>query len=282
MRRYTFSGGTAVVTGAASGIGEGLAHALAARGSNLVLLDKDADRLERVVKEVRARHAAPEVTSYVVDLADAVATQRIAEQVRDEHRAMTLLVNNAGVALAGRFDEVTLDEFEWVVDINFHAAVRLTHVLLPVLKANRGSHLVNVSSLFGIVAPAGQTAYAASKFALRGFTEALRTELAENGVGVTSVHPGGIRTRISDSARIGSGVDAAEAEAGREQWRKLLTMDPAKAAEVIVDGVARRRGRVLISGNAKLLDVLARLSPAGYGRALAAITKLLAGKGTQR
>jgi short-subunit dehydrogenase len=274
MRKYSFAGGTAVLTGAASGIGEALAHALAARGSDLVLLDKDADRLTDVGKAVRAAHPTVEVATHVVDLADAAATQGIAERITAEHERITLLVNNAGVALAGRFDEVTLDEFEWVVDINFRAAVRLTHVLLPALKASRGSHIVNVSSLFGLVAPPGQAAYAASKFALRGFTESLRQELAENGVGVTSVHPGGIRTRIAESARVGSGVSVAEHEADRERWRALLSMDPAKAAAIIVDGIERRRGRVLISWNAYLPDVLARLFPVRYGAVLRILTNL--------
>ena len=108
------------------------------------------------------------------------------------HPRIRLLVNNAGVALGGRFDQVTLEEFSWVVDINFRAVVQLTHALLPALKAEPGAHLVNVSSLFGLIAPAGQAAYSASKFAVRGFTEALRHELVEDGIGVTSVHPGGI------------------------------------------------------------------------------------------
>jgi len=280
MRKYSFAGGTAVLTGAASGIGEALAYALAARGSDLVLLDKDADRLASVGKAVSAAHPTVEVGTHVVDLADSVATQEIAERIRTDHERITLLVNNAGVALGGRFDEVTLDEFEWVVDVNFRAAVRLTHVLLPTVKASPGSHIVNVSSLFGLVAPPGQTAYAASKFALRGFTESLRQELAANDVGVTCVHPGGIRTRIAESARVGSGVSVEEHEADRERWRALLSMDPAKAAAIILDGIERRRARVLISWNAYLPDILARLFPVRHGAVLRVLTNLASrGKG---
>src|SRR4051794_25526161 len=229
MQPYAFAGGTAAVTGAASGIGEALAHTLAARGSDLVLLDRDAERLEGVAGAVRSRPPRRKVSSLVVDLADDEATQAIGARLAAEHPEITLLVNNAGVALGGRFDQVTLDEFDWVLAINFRAVVRLTHALLPRLKAHPGAHVVNVSSVFGIVAPPGQAAYAASKFAVRGFSEALRHELAENGIGVTVVHPGGIRTRIAETARVGSGVSPAEYEKGRAQFATLLHIDPAVA-----------------------------------------------------
>jgi short-subunit dehydrogenase len=240
-------------------MGEALSHALAARGSNLVLLDRDADRLAAVVAAVRGTHPTLEIATHVVDLADGDATQRLAAKLRQEHPHITLLVNNAGVALGGRLDQVTLDEFEWVMNINFRAVVQLTHALLPALKSHRGSHLVNVSSLFGLIAPAGQTAYASSKFAVRGFTEALRSELAADDVGVTCVHPGGIRTRIAETARVGSGVSQQEQQAGQQQWAQLLTVEPAKAADIIINGVERRRPRVLIGSSTKIPDVLARI-----------------------
>ncbi|TDC81562.1 SDR family oxidoreductase [Micromonospora sp. KC606] len=269
MRPFVFAAGTAVVTGAASGIGEALAHGLARRGSHLVLLDRDAERLAVVAAAIRAAHPDRQVRTHVVDLADPAATDQAAERIRAAHSRVRLLVNNAGVALGGRFDQVTLDEFDWVLDINLRAVVRLTHALLPALKAEPGSHLVNVSSLFGLIAPAGQAAYAASKFAVRGFTEALRHELVDDGVGVTSVHPGGIATAIARNARVGSGVLREEYEIGLRQFEKLLSIPPATAAEVILRGVARRRGRVLIGWSAKLPDLLARVAPAGYGRVLA-------------
>jgi short-subunit dehydrogenase len=266
MRPFVFAGGTAVVTGAASGIGEALAHGLAHRGSRLVLLDRDADRLASVAAAVQA------VDTYVVDLADAAAAARTAGEILAAHPRIRLLVNNAGVALGGRFDQVTLDDFNWVIDINFRAQVTMTHVLLPALKAEPGAHLVNLSSIFGIVAPAGQSAYAASKFAVRGLTEVLRQELAADGIGVTCVHPGGIRTRITENARTGSGVSEAERAAGEEQWRKLLTIDPAVAAELILKAVRHRRGRQLIGWSARLPDLLARALPLAYGAILSAAT----------
>jgi short-subunit dehydrogenase len=273
MRPYGFTG-TAVVTGAASGIGAALAPALAARGNDLVLLDRDADRLAGVAASVRAASPGRSVDTVVADLADAAQLRDAADALVTEHPGTTLLVNNAGVALGGRFDQVTLEEFEWVVDVNFRAAVRLTHALLPVLKAHPGSHLVNVSSIFGIMAPAGQAAYASSKFALRGFTEAVRQELAEDGVGVTSVHPGGIATRIAESARVGSGVDPAEAEEGKREFARFLRYPADRAAARIVTAVERRRPRLLIGASAVVPDVLVRLAPGSYGKLLAGATRL--------
>ena len=260
MSRFVFAGGTAVVTGAASGIGEALAHALAHRGSDLVLLDRDGDRLQQVVAAIRGSEHSVRVTAQVVDLADAGTTADVAEAIMREHPRIRLLVNNAGV-----------EEFNWVIDVNFRAVVQLTHTLLPALKAEAGSHIANISSLFGLVAPAGQAAYAASKFAVRGFTEALRHELARDGIGVTSVHPGGIRTRIAESARVGSGVSREEHEAGMREFAKLLRIEPADAADAILSGIERRRGRVLIGRSAKALDLAARLLPTSYGRLLDAV-----------
>jgi short-subunit dehydrogenase len=272
MREYSFENGVAVVTGAASGIGAALAQILAERGSDLVLIDRDAERLEAVAVGLRLGRRAPQVDTHVVDLADSEATARLAKTLAAQQALITLLVNNAGVSLGGRFDQVTLDEFDWVLNINFRATVLLTHHLLPVLRATPGSHLVNVSSIYGLIAQAGQSAYASSKFAVRGFTEALRSELAAEEVGVTCVYPGGVRTRMIQNARMGSGVSPAEMVAGRKQWERLLTIDPARAAAQIVAGIEHRRARVLIGWNSKGPDALARLLPGYYGPLLEAAT----------
>ncbi|WP_346618774.1 SDR family NAD(P)-dependent oxidoreductase [Blastococcus montanus] len=269
MRPYAFAGGTAVVTGAASGIGEALAVQLAARGSHLVLLDRDTERLDGVAAGIRAAHPALQVTTYVVDLADEEATAAVARTLVAEHPGTTLLVNNAGVALGGRFDQVTVEEFEWVMAINVRAVVRLTHALLPVLKTRPGAHVVNVSSVFGIFAPAGQAAYSTSKFAVRGFSESLRHELADDGIGVTVVHPGGVRTRIAETARTGSGVSVEEYEEGRRQFARLLRMPPEQAAAKIVTAIEKRRPRLLIGWTATVPDVLVRLLPGTYWRLIA-------------
>ena len=269
MRPYSFPGGTAVVTGAASGIGEALAEQLAARGSHLVLVDRDAERLDGVAGRIRAGRPDLRIARHVADLADEDQTARIAATLAAEHPETTLLVNNAGVALGGRFDQVTLEEFDWVMAVNFRAVVRLTHSLLPVLRTHAGAHLVNVSSIFGIFAPAGQVAYSASKFAVRGFSEALRHELADEGIGLTVVHPGGVRTRIAESARTGSGVSVEDYEEGRRRFARLLRMPPEQAAAQIVRAIEARRPRLLIGWSATVPDVLVRLMPGTYWRLIA-------------
>ena len=269
MGPYQFSGGTAVVTGAASGIGEALAVQLAERGSHLVLVDRDKERLDDVAERISTRHPALTVDRHIADLSDDEQTDALAARLAVAHPETTLLVNNAGVALGGRFDQVTLEEFDWVMAVNFRSVVRLTHAMLPVLKAHPGSHLVNVSSVFGIFAPAGQAAYSASKYAVRGFSEAVRHELAENAVGVTVVHPGGIKTRIAESARTGSGVSIEEYEEGRKQFAKLLSMPPEKAAAQIMGAIEKRRPRLLIGWSAKVPDVLVRLMPGSYWKLIA-------------
>jgi len=269
---YRFRGRTAVLTGAASGIGEQLAHGLAARGSDLVLVDRDALRLDAVAEQIRAAHPGLAVETLVADLADRAAVLSAADGIRARHPALGLLVNNAGMALGGRFDQLGLAQFEQVMAVNFTAPLLLIHQLLPALTATPGSHLVNVSSLYGLIAPPGQSAYSASKFALRGLSEVLRAELLESGVGVTTVHPGGIRTRIAESAEIGVGVPAADIEPQQRIFAALLTYPPEKAAREILDGVERRRGRVLIAASAKLPDVLARLLPVSHLRVIGRLT----------
>ncbi len=262
MKNYRFVPGTAIVTGAASGIGEALAHGLASRGSSLVLLDRDADRLAAVSTSIGSSHPGLALDMVIVDLSDTKATDETGARLAAEHPETTLLINCAGVALGGRFDQLTLDEFNWLMDINFRAVVTLTHHLLPVLRTHYGSHLANVSSVFGIIAPPGQSAYVSSKFAIRGFTEAIHAESYGTGVGVTVIHPGGIKTRIADTARSGSGVPANEAQKGRDDFNRFLTIAPESAAQVILKGIERRKERVLIGSSAKLPDIIARIAPA--------------------
>jgi len=272
MTPYHFGGRTAVLTGAASGIGEQLAYQLAARGSDLVLVDVDRERLKEVAARIDRVTPGRSVQALVADLSDRSAVDGVATQVLAEHPAIGLLINNAGMALGGRFDQVTVDEFEKVMNVNFRAPFLLTHALLPSLKAAPGAHLVNVSSLFGLIAPAGQSAYSASKFALRGLSQVLHSELADDGIGVTTVHPGGIRTRIAENAVVGSGVPAEEVEPNQRVFDKLLTYPPEKAARQILDAVAKRKARLLIASSAKLPDLLARLLPVGHERIVKAAT----------
>jgi short-subunit dehydrogenase len=275
MKRYVVDGGTAVLTGAAGGIGRATAHELAARGSNLVLLDRDADALAEVAADLRVRRPDRAITTYDVDLADPAAALEAATAIGAAHPNIHLLVNNAGVALGGRLSQISLDDIDWLMSVNFRAVVVMTHTLLPRLTATRGAHVCNVSSLFGIIGPAGQTAYSASKFAVRGFGDALRQELAEHEVGVTTVHPGGIRTQIANSARVGAGVDRDEYDAHKAVWDRMLSLDPAIAGRKIVDGIERRKPRVLIGRETYALDALTRITPGHYGRVLAVGERLM-------
>jgi short-subunit dehydrogenase len=264
MRRFAFAGRTCVITGAASGIGAALALNLAGRRAVLALVDKDAAGLTRVAELARGLGAG-DVSTYVVDLADGDDRLDLAAQVAARHGGADLLVNNAGVALSGTFEQVSMADFDWLMEVNLRAVVRTTKAFLPQLLARPGSHVVNLSSLFGLLAPPTQVAYATSKFGVRGFTEALRHELAGHDVGVTVVHPGGIKTNIAANARI-SGDDPAGEQAARARRfaETALTMPPEDAARLIVAAVRARRPRLVVTRAAKLADLLTQLTPGRY------------------
>ena len=182
---------------------------------------------------------------------------------------MDVLVNNAGVAVGGTFEQVSEEDFEWLFEINFWGVVRMTRAFLPLLRASGDARIVNLSSVFGLVAPPEQVAYAASKFAVRGFSEALRHELEGSGVGVTVVHPGGVATSIAEKARVPAGVSEEEIARRRENFRKLLRLPPEVAGETIVRGIERRQTRMLVGSDAKTISLIARLLPVSYWKLLA-------------
>ena len=262
-------GGVVVITGAASGIGAALADNLARRGAHLALVDLNAAGLEATAAQ--ARSAGVTVSTHVLDVADSAAVAALPAAVLAQHGRVTVLVNNAGVAIGGMFGQVDADDFDWLMNINFGATVRLTRAFLPVLARERAAQLVNVSSIFGIIAPPGQTAYAASKFAVRGFSESLRHELEMAGspVSVTIVHPGGVRTSISDNARLAKGLDSDQVQRERANWRSLLALDPASAAEQIALAIERREPRVLVGQDAKAAALVQRLFPVTYWKHVA-------------
>ena len=269
MKSWTLRGGVAVITGAGSGIGAALANELARRGMHLALVDLNAAGLEATAAQSRA--AGVTVSTHAMDVADHAAVAALPAAVLDKHGRVSALVNNAGVALGGQFDQVDAEDFDWLMAINFGATVRLTRAFLPVLARESAAQLVNVSSIFGIIAPPGQTAYSASKFAVRGFSESLRHELEAAGspVGVTLVHPGGVRTSISENARLAKGLDTAEVARERANWRSLLALDPASAAEQIAVAIERREPRVLVGKDAKAAALVQRLFPVSYWKHVA-------------
>ncbi len=207
---FRVAGSTALVTGAAGGMGEQLAHGLARRGADVIIVDRDEVGLGRVAAELTDRHPERRISHLLVDLADPRAGKTMIDSVRDGHPGLNLIFNNAGVALAGRFDELSTAEFDWLLEINLRAPIRIIRGLLPLLTENAkldgNAHIVNTSSVFGLLGPYGQSAYATSKFGLRGFSESLGHELAGVGIGVTCVLPGGIRTNIATNARIAAGM----------------------------------------------------------------------------
>jgi NAD(P)-dependent dehydrogenase (short-subunit alcohol dehydrogenase family) len=252
----------AVVTGAGGGIGRAIALSLARRSCHLALCDIDGAALDEVSGEAR-RHGV-RTSTHLIDVANRAAVRALPAAVGLIHGRVDLLVNNAGVALGGSFEQVAEDDFDWLMEINFHAVVRLTRVFLPLLRESDEARIVNLSSIYGIVAPPGQAAYAASKFAVRGFSEALRHELAGSRVGVTVVHPGGVATGIALNARVPRDAPHEEVERGRALAQRLLRMPPEQAGEIIVRGVEARRARVLVGGDARFVSLLARLSPVHY------------------
>jgi short-subunit dehydrogenase len=259
MAEFNLSGGVAVVTGAASGIGAALARGLAAKGCNLALADRDAAGLAKSVAAAREKGA--KVSEHVLDVSDAKAIAAIPEQVLAQHGRVNVLINNAGVALGGTFAQTDLADFEWLMNINFYGVVRMTHAFLPYLHREQKAQVVNIS---GIIAPPGQTAYCASKFGVRGFSESLRHELVDTGIGVTVVHPGGIATNIADNARNPKGVNSDEVERRRQRARQVLRLSPDIAAATIIDGIETRAWRVLIGSDAKKVALLQRLFPVRY------------------
>jgi short-subunit dehydrogenase len=252
----------AVVTGAGSGIGRAVSVALAQRGCHLALVDKDPAGLEETA--VALRQHGGRVSCHLLDVTNKLMVAELPEQVMASHGRIDILVNNAGVALGGSFEQVSEADFDFIMEINFHSVVRLTRAFMPHLRGSDDAQLVNLSSLFGLVSPAGQAAYSASKFAVRGFSNALRHELDRTSVGVIVVHPGGVATSIAKNARVPAGVTEEQRLRVRAKIEKVLRMPPQQAGDIIVRGMERRAARILVGLDAKFIAVLERLMPVRY------------------
>jgi len=264
--RMRVAGRTAVITGAAKGIGRAIAVSLARRGCNLALADIDEDGMASTAELTRT--SGVRVSRHRIDVADRLAVAEFPSVVAAEHDGVDILVNNAGVAVGGTFEQVSDEDFEWLFEINFWGVVRMTRAFMPMLHASDDARVVNLSSIYGVVAPPEQTAYSASKFAVRGLSEALRHELNGSRIGVTVVHPGGVATSIAENARIPAGVTEEEIAKRREKYRKLLRMPPEIAGETIVRGIEQRKERILIGSDAKIISLIARLLPVSYWKVL--------------
>lgn len=261
----------AVVTGAGGGIGQAIAMSLARRGCHLSLCDIDEIGIENVARQASA--LGVRCSTHRLDVRDRTAVAELPVKVLAAHGAVHLVVNNAGVAVGGTFEQVSEADFDGLMEINFHAVVRMTRAFLPHLRNADQGRIVNISSLWGLMSPPGQTAYSASKFAVRGFSNSLRHELDGSTVGVTVVHPGGVATSIAKSARSPAGIDPQELQVRRKQAERMLRMPPEQAGETIVKGIERDAARILVGSDAKITSVVERLMPVSYWRVIGALVK---------
>ncbi|WP_333608780.1 SDR family NAD(P)-dependent oxidoreductase [Arsukibacterium sp.] len=274
-------GKVAAITGAGSGIGQALALHLARQGCHLALSDINQQSLDETQGKLANYDVT--VTQQQLNVANEQEVYQWAEQVEQQHGKVNLIFNNAGVALSGTVEGLSLDEYRWVMDINFWGVVYGTKAFLPKLAASGDGHVINISSIFGLASQPLMSGYNASKFAVRGFTESLRQDLELTGakVSATCVHPGGIKTNIAQSARMTASVKAAtgiDNEDSIKDFERLFFNTPASAAKAIVNGVMHNKRRVLIGPDATLFDLLVRLFPSSYQRIFTKVVKYRAKK----
>jgi NADP-dependent 3-hydroxy acid dehydrogenase YdfG len=263
----SFKDKVAAITGAGSGIGRALALTLASEGAHLALSDRNSETLEETA--TRARELGVTVTATTLDVSNRDAVYAWAAQVVKDHGRVNMIFNNAGVALGSTIEGASYEDFEWLMSINFWGVVYGTKAFLPHLRASGEGHVINLSSIFGILAVPGNGVYNASKFAVRGFTEALRQELDLEGacVSATCVHPGGIKTNIARDSRISANMNGflvKDADKGRADFEKMFITTPRQAANTILKAVKKNQRRVLVGPDATALDLFQRFLPSTY------------------
>jgi len=271
----SFSGKVAAITGAGSGIGQATAIALAREGCHLAISDISEDALGETVELLAGFPVR--ISTHRIDVSDREAVYRYAEETISEHGKVNLIMNNAGVGLGETVENMSYENFEWLMNINFWGVVYGTKAFLPHLKRAGEGHIINISSVFGIIGVPTQSAYNAAKFAVRGFTESLREELdiESCGVSATSVHPGGVKTNIARNSRMGDMGDMSfgSKEDVAEMFEKIARTTPESAARTILAAVRRNQRRVLVGADAVMLDTAQRLMPTGYQRLLGTLFK---------
>ena len=266
-----FAGKVAVVTGAGSGIGQALAIELGRSGASVAISDVDTDGL--TVTEERLRSVGAAVKADRLDVTERERFLLYADEVKDHFGKVNQIYNNAGIAFTGDIEITPFKDIERVMDVDYWGVVNGTKAFLPHLIASGDGHVINISSVFGIFSVPGQAAYNSAKFAVRGFTEALRQEmmLARHPVAVTTVHPGGIKTAIARNATAAEGLDSASLA----EWfdSKMARTSPDRAAQIILEAVRRKKARVLVGADAKIIDVIIRASGSGYQRMLTGLAR---------
>ena len=261
IERY-FAGKTAVISGAGDGIGRALSQRLNAAGCHLWLSDINPETLAETCASLDGSRAR--VTSQVVDCGQRDALFSWAEAVSADTASLDALFNNAGVAYGARFADSSEENFEWLIDINFWGVVHATRAFLPLLTQSERGHLVNLSSIFGMVGIPTQSAYNAAKFAVRGFSESLQAEYLDSNLFVSSVHPGGVQTNIARSARTDGAGNMADADERDQQFRRLAKTTPERAADIILNGTARGKRRIMVGWDAWLILQLTKILPTRY------------------
>jgi short-subunit dehydrogenase len=263
MKRLDLTGRTTVITGAASGMGAEVARLLSRRGVRLALVDRDGDGLGRLAAEL-----AGTATTHIVDLRDDDAVFAAAATSRGDHPRINALITCAGSSMLGTLEQLSMEEMRWLADVNLWGTVSITKALLPALRDEPAAHVTHLASVYALAAPAGRIPYALSKFAVRGFSEALRHELEGTTVTVGAVYPAGVRTGIILHGRYAAAIDPAVAARAASAQAAMYHTDPQDAAERIVRATERRRARTMIGREARLIDLLTRISPSGYWRVM--------------
>ncbi|MET0736601.1 MAG: SDR family oxidoreductase [Microbacterium sp.] len=260
MHRLEVGGRTSVITGAASGMGAEVARELARRGAHVALVDRNAEGLATLVGDLPGTGH----TTHAVDLTDDDAVFALAAEIEASHLHLQTLITCAGSSMLGDIDQLTMDEMRWLMEVNLWGTVNITKALLPALRRERAAHITHLVSIYGLAAPAGRIPYAMSKFAVRGFTEALRHELENTNVSVGSIYPAGVKTGIILHGRYAAAIDPAVAQRAAAAQAGMYHTEPADAAHRIVEATVRRRPRTMVGREARLVDVLSRVTPNHY------------------
>ena len=260
MQRLDVRGRTTVITGAASGMGAEVARELDRRGARLALLDRNAEGLAALAGGLSGTGH----TTHVIDLTDDDAVFALAGEVEASHPHVQALVTCAGSSMLGDIDQLTMEEMRWLMEVNLWGTVNITKALLPALRREPAAHITHLVSIYGLAAPAGRIPYAMSKYAVRGFTESLRHELENSTVSVGAVYPAGVKTGIILHGRYAASIDPAVAQRAAHAQASMYHTEPADAARRIVEATVARKARTMVGREARLVDVLSRVTPNGY------------------